>query len=385
VQALGARAGSIALLAADGATLELRGVTGESPEEVNRARARFPLDADVPMAEVVRTGQPLVPTSLAELEAYSPAVVDVARRVGAQATVVYPLADGERAAGALAFVFPDGEALTPAQLRFVAQLAQHCAASIARARLFEALAAARDDAERANRAKSDFLRVMSHELRSPLNAIDGHAALMEEGIHGSVTAAQGEALGRIRRSGRALLTLINDLLSYARLEAGRMEFHISPTPLHALLAQMEGFVAPRMRERALMYRYVPCPPALRVDADPDKLQQVLLNLLTNATKFTPSGGKVTLGVDRDVSDGWARIHVADTGVGIDADKLASVFEPFVQVDPSHTRRREGVGIGLAISRDLARGMGGELTAVSHVGRGSVFTVRLRASADPADV
>ena len=383
VQALGAHAGSLALLADDGVTLELRGVAGDSPEQVNREWARFPLDADVPMAEVVRTGRPMVFGSLEEIAARSPAVMDAARHVGVQAAVTYPLADGGRFTGSLAFVFATGEGLTPAQLRFVEQLAQHCAAAVARARLFEALNAARDEAEQANRAKSDFLRVMSHELRSPLNAIDGHAALMEEEIHGPVTSAQGEALGRIRRSGRALLTLINDLLSYARLEAGRMEFAIAPTALHPLLAGMEGFVAPRMRERDIAYRYVAGAPGVRVDADPDKLQQVLLNLLTNASKFTPAGGKVTLGVDRDDSDGWVRIHVADTGVGIEAEKLESVFEPFVQVDASHTRRREGVGLGLAISRDLARGMGGELSATSQLGRGSVFTVRLRASAEPA--
>jgi signal transduction histidine kinase len=332
VQALGAQAGSLALLAADGATPELRGVTDASPAEGTREWATF------------------------------------------------PLADGDRSVGTLGFAVPSGDALTPAQRRFVEQLAQHCAAAIARARLFEELNAARDEAEHANRAKSDFLRVMSHELRSPLTAIDGHAALLEEEIHGPVTAPQREALGRIRRGGRVLLTLINDLLSYARLEAGRMEFSIAPTPLHPLLAQMEGFVAPQMRERELTYRYVPCAPGVRVDADPDKLRQVLLNLLTNASKFTPAGGRVTLGVDRDVSDGWVRIHVADTGVGIDEAKLGSVFEPFVQVDASHTRRREGVGLGLAISRDLARGMEGELSATSSPGLGSVFTVRLRASA-----
>ncbi len=348
VAALAAQAGSLALFAADGETLELRGVTGATTEEAGHDWARLPLHADGPMAEVARTAQPLVLTA--------PGRADV------QTAVTYPLADGDRPIGALGFVFRDGEPLTPAQLRFVEQLAQHCGAAIARARLFEALHAARDEAERANRAKSDFLRVMSHELRSPLNAIDGHAALLADEIHGPVTPAQSEALSRIRRSGRALLTLINDLLSYARLEAGRMEFSIEPVPLHALLSQMEGFVAPRMREGTLTYRYVPCSAGVRIDADPDKLQQVLINLLTNAAKFTPAGGKVTLGVDRDVSDGWVRIHVADTGVGIEEDRLATVFEPFVQVDASHTRRREGAGLGLAISRDLTRGMGGDGSA-----------------------
>jgi PAS domain S-box-containing protein len=237
----------------------------------------------------------------------------------------------------------------------------------------EELELARAAAEEANKAKSTFLAVMSHELRTPLNAIAGYVQLMEMGIHGPVTEAQLEALGRIERSQRHLLRLINNVLNLARIEAGRVDYALEDVPLAEVVATVMPMVEPQLDAREIGWR-VQVDPALVVRADRDKVQQVVLNLLSNAVKFTPPGGMVT--VDADAEAGRARLHVHDTGIGIPADKVASVFEPFVQVDVSRTRRAEGSGLGLAISRDLARGMSGDLHARSVEGRGSTFTLTL---------
>jgi signal transduction histidine kinase len=237
--------------------------------------------------------------------------------------------------------------------------------------------AARADAEAANRAKSEFLAVMSHELRTPLNAIDGYAELMELGIRGPLTPEQRKDLGRIRHSQRHLLGLINGVLNYSRVEAGAVRYDIEDVPLDEVLATCEALTAPQRRAKKLDFRYDGCDTALRARADGEKLQQIVLNLLTNAMKFTEPGGRVEL--DCTLDGDTVGITVTDTGRGIAAEHLERVFEPFVQVDTSRTRTHEGVGLGLAISRDLARGMGGDIVAESTKGVGSTFTLTLPAA------
>jgi PAS domain S-box-containing protein len=271
------------------------------------------------------------------------------------------------------------------------------AAEAERERLLADAEAARAEAEGANRAKSEFLAVMSHELRTPLNAIGGYAELIELGIHGPVTEAQRTSLARIQASQRHLLGLIAGVLDYSRVEAGAVAYHLTDVPVGEAIAQAESLVAPQLRAKGLGYSWSGAPPELSVRADREKLQQILLNLLGNAVKFTdardriPGRIEVTCTVTDASSDqaeherasGGRRVHlhVRDTGVGIAPDKLASVFEPFVQVDQRLTRPHEGVGLGLAISRDLARGMGGDLTAESTIGAGSTFTLTLPAAPD----
>ena len=233
---------------------------------------------------------------------------------------------------------------------------------------------ARDEAQQANRAKSDFLAVMSHELRTPLNAIGGYTEIMQLGIYGPVTERQKEALDRITRSQQMLLSLINDVLNFAKLDAGQVQYRMTEVSLHEALAQVESLVAPQLEGKGQAYRF-DCQPALVVRADRDKLQQIALNLLSNAIKFTPEGGTITLSCRADGE--FAVVEVSDTGIGIAAERLESVFDPFVQVDRALNRPHDGVGLGLAISRDLAVGMGGTLTARSTPDVGSVFTLKLR--------
>jgi signal transduction histidine kinase len=234
---------------------------------------------------------------------------------------------------------------------------------------------ARAEAERASRAKSDFLAVMSHELRTPLNAIGGYAQLLELGVHGPINDAQRDALARLGRSQAHLLRLITDVLNFAKIDAGQVEYVVSDIRVDETFANIEPLVAPQMQAKGLTFTWEGCQdPQVTARADPDKLQQVMLNVLTNAIKFTPAGGAIA--VDCNATEDRVFIHVRDTGMGIPPDRLASVFEAFVQGDRKLNSPHEGVGLGLAISRDLARGMGGDLTVESEVRKGSVFTLWL---------
>ena len=255
----------------------------------------------------------------------------------------------------------------------------------ARANAEQAARQATLEAETANRSKSEFLAAMSHELRTPLNAIAGYVDLIDLGIHGPVTDEQREALLRIRASGGHLLSLINDVLNFAKLEAGRIEYDIGDVRLGDVLLEVSAMLDAPLAAKNLTCD-VRVDPELRVRADPEKLRQILVNLLTNALKFTEAGGQIT--VDTGTRAGApARaiyLRVSDTGIGIPQDRHNAIFDPFVQVHRSLTRTTEGTGLGLAISRDLARGMGGELRVRSAPGKGSTFTLTLAQAHSPAN-
>ena len=240
----------------------------------------------------------------------------------------------------------------------------------------------RETATEANRAKSEFLSTMSHELRTPLNAIQGYADLLALGVRGPVNPEQLQDLQRIRRANNHLMSLITDILNFARLEAGKVELHLSAVELAPLMSDVESLVMPQLATKGLTFDREGCAvgapaPSPVACADEEKLRQVLLNLLTNAIKFTAAGGRVAVGCETDGAAGVVRLWVADTGRGIAGEQLERVFEPFVQVDRHRTHEsQQGVGLGLAISRDLARSMNGDIGVESEVGVGSTFTITL---------
>jgi signal transduction histidine kinase len=239
------------------------------------------------------------------------------------------------------------------------------------------------DAEEANRAKTEFLTTMSHELRTPLNAIGGYAQLLSLGIRGPLSDEQRQDLERIDKSQRHLLSLINDILNFAKLEAGRVDFEIEPVSISAILADLEPLVMPQLREKQLHYDDHRHECAAVVLADEEKVRQILLNLLSNAIKFTQPGGTIEIQVEGEreaaslAASDTVSLTVSDTGIGIAQEKLAAIFEPFVQLGRRLASTHEGTGLGLSISRNLARGMGGDLVAHSDAGRGARFTLELR--------
>jgi signal transduction histidine kinase len=233
---------------------------------------------------------------------------------------------------------------------------------------------ARHVAETANASKSQFLAVMSHELRTPLNAIGGYADLIQLGVYGPLTSEQLDGLARMKQSAKHLLAMISEILDYTQVDAGRAKLLNATVSVGMTLNRAEALVAPQFREKGLAFSVEPCDALLAVHADPEKLTQVIVNLLTNALKFTPRGGRVSLSCV--AGDQTVGVRVEDTGPGIAAEHLERIFEPFYQADRSLTRSQGGIGLGLAISRDLVRAMGGDIAVKSTPGRGATFTVTL---------
>jgi PAS domain S-box-containing protein len=234
---------------------------------------------------------------------------------------------------------------------------------------------ARRRADEANRAKSQFLAAMSHELRTPLNAIGGYTDLISMGLSGPVTPQQQEQLGRIKRSQAHLLGIINDILNFSRIEAGQLTYDLAAVPVHQVVDSVTHMMAPQAQAKGITFNDKGCPPDVLAWADRPKVEQIILNLLSNAVKFTAAGGTISISCAFD-GDSNVAIRVRDTGCGIAGDQLEAIFEPFVQVGRSLTTASEGAGLGLAISRDLARAMGGDIEATSQVDVGSEFTLTL---------
>ena len=258
--------------------------------------------------------------------------------------------------------------------RLATGIASWAAVAMDNARLYDAERQARALAETANKAKSEFLANMSHELRTPLNAIGGYSELLTDGIRGPVNDAQRADLERIKRNQHHLLSLINDILNFAKIEAGRVRLNPVQVSLNEVLGDLEALIAPQLEMKRIEYEYRCCDPSYTAFVDPERLQQILLNLLSNAVKFTPPGGRIR--VECSAEPDYMVVRVSDTGVGIPPDKLEQIFEPFVQLDRGQTSSSAGTGLGLAISRDLARAMGGDLSAVSTVDGGSTFALSL---------
>jgi signal transduction histidine kinase len=300
------------------------------------------------------------------------AAVDEAHRalmqsLDAVSQITAPLIARGRALGVVTFARcsmhpPFGNA----EREIAEELARRAAAAIDNAQLYQAAIAAND-------AKSTFLASMSHELRTPLTAIIGYEELLADGITGPVTESQRQQLGRIKASATHLLGLIDEILTFSRVEAGSERAQMGIVQVRTVLEDAAALVAPLVDDRGLVLTVdlADCPHSICTDEQ--KLRQILVNLLSNATKFTEHGG-ISLSASR--SRRQMLFHVRDTGIGIPHQHLQQIFEPFWQVDQRANRRVGGTGLGLTVSRRLAQLIGGDLSVESHVGGGSTFTLQL---------
>ncbi|MDB4908996.1 MAG: Histidine kinase [Gemmatimonadetes bacterium] len=378
-------------LVGPGDTLERKAVAHVDPARVQLAhdlRRKYPegaLSALGPM-DVVRTGQPKLVADISDtLLASATSTPDhfaMARELGLRAVIIVPLVARDGVFGTLSFVSAEtGRRFVERDLTLAMDIGTRASVAIDNARLVRELREARADADRAraeaveaNRVKGEFLAMMSHELRTPLNAIGGYVQLLEMGIRGPVTEQQLTDLARVRRSQQHLLVVINDILNFAKLEAGRIDFHPAPTTVHALVDDAESLIRPQLERKSLEFGVIVPDPLPLVHVDEEKARQILLNLLSNAVKFTPEGGRIE--VSASLHEGMVAVRVRDTGVGIRPRDVERIFEPFVQLERRLDQSGDGTGLGLAISRELARGMGGDLSATSIKGEGSTFLLTL---------
>ncbi|MET0396210.1 MAG: GAF domain-containing sensor histidine kinase, partial [Longimicrobiaceae bacterium] len=372
---LGARTGALAGRDPEGdALLVLRTVGFPGP--VMDGVRRQPLGMRSPLVECYETQAPVWVESREGpdgLDARWPAISPVWEALGVRAGAFLPLVAAGETVGTISFGFGTPRAFPPEERAFLLALGRQAALAVERARLFEAEHAARAEAERANRGKSEFLAVMSHELRTPLNAVIGYADLLQAGITGPLNDRQREQLGRIKSSSAHLLQLIEEILTFSRIEAGQERIRPEEADLDALLREAGSLAEPLAgAKRVSLVVRGPGPGAV-LRTDPAKARQILLNLLSNAVKFTPHGEVELSGA---LENGGAVLRVRDTGVGIAPEHLQRIWEPFWQVEQSPTRMAEGTGLGLTVARNLAQLLGGEISVRSVPGGGSTFEVRL---------
>jgi PAS domain S-box-containing protein len=369
--ALGATSGAVAVLDRDRSDLVVVGAIGYPPELIERWR-RFPVAADTPCSVVVRTAQPLFIGSLAERMARFPAVGEIdVREPGAFAAL--PLLVGRQAVGAVAIVFPDQAGYEEPNRSLLLTIARLCAQALERARLHEAERQGRIDAEIASRAKDEFLAMLGHELRNPLSPILQVADLLR--LEGYDDAASGRAIDALERQALHMARLVDDLLDVSRIVHGKIELRKRWLEMGRLVQDAIDSTGLQLERRGHQLTVALPAQPLWVEADPTRLEQALRNLLDNAAKYTPDGGRIDVSLrleDREVV-----LQVRDNGAGIRDDLLERIFDLFDQGETSLARSPGGLGIGLTLTRKLVQLHGGEIDAHSEgPGRGSEFVVRL---------
>jgi signal transduction histidine kinase len=349
------------------------------PADASAALTNLWLDTSVPLAEVARTGEPVFLASESALRRY-PEWGDAIMRAGSRAAAAVPVWANGHLRGVLGLTWATPRAFDEDERAFVLTLGVMCAQAIMRARLRVAERQAREAAEEANRAKTQFLRTMSHELRTPMTAVVGYTQLLAEDISGPVSLLQQDHLRRVRRSSEHLLGLIEEVLRFARLDAGEERVHIERVLAGEVMEETLDIVRPIAEEKGVRIRAeVPDEP-IELYTDRLKLRQILLNLVANAVKFTDAGEVLLIvriaGLGAELR---MLFEVSDSGRGISDVDQPHVFEAFWRVDQPLTARSKGTGLGLSVARQLARLLGGNVAiARSELGHGSTFIASLPA-------
>ena len=342
------------------------------PEEfVAALRATRLVYGEGAAGRAVATRAPVQVPDVTDTDAYASRVREVLVRSGYRSLLAVPLVSEDEVVGALVINRRTPGAFAERTVELLSTFATQSALAIQNARLFREIEDKSRELEVANRHKDEFLASMSHELRTPLNAIIGFSEVMLERMFGEVNAKQEEYLNDILSSGRHLLSLINDILDLAKIEAGRMELEPVDFDLPQAIDNALILVRERAMRRGIALERSIDPRLGQIKGDERKVKQVLLNLLSNAVKFTPEGGRID--VRATLSDGFAEIAVADTGVGIAPEDHEAVFEEFRQVGTDYARKHEGTGLGLALARKFVELHGGTIWLKSEVGQGSTFT------------
>lgn len=386
---LHATAATVAILNEERTELEIVHSIGYQQDLTEQWR-RFPITSSVALAEAVRTEQPIWEESLEARVARYPHLADYYAKYAYAAWISLPLMVEGRAIGGISFSFAEFPTLSKDDRAFMLALARQCAQAIIRAQLYEAQQRARTEAETANRVKDEFLAVLSHELRTPMNPILGWAKLLRSGkLDADKTAT---ALETIERNAKLQTQLIEDLLDVSRILQGKMALNACPVNLASTIEAAIATVQLAAQSKGIQIHTQLDSTVEPVSGDPGRLQQIVWNLLSNAVKFTPSGGQVDVrlqklkvdklkveGSENDLppSTSYAQIQIKDTGKGINPEFLPHVFDYFRQADSTITRQFGGLGLGLAIVRHLVELHGGTVRAESPgEGQGATFTVSL---------
>lgn len=312
--------------------------------------------------------------------AHSPENLATLHALGFAACLVVPIPSGDRVDGAITFVTRrPRDGYTDDEIAFAEQVAAACGRALDNVRQFTAIDQRRKAAEDSDRAKTDALGHITHELRTPLSAIGGYAELMQLGVRGPVTDGQRRDLDRIRWNQQHLLSLITQILSFVRVDTGRAEFTITDVDLGPAAASAAEMIEPLIEAKGQVVVREGCGAGVAIArADADKVRQIMINLITNAMKYSPEQSRLVVRCGTSAAGPFA--EVCDEGAGIAEDQLESIFEAFVQLRGGEAMRSGGVGLGLAIARQLARGMNGELTVTSTLNVGSTFRLTLPAAA-----
>jgi signal transduction histidine kinase len=312
--------------------------------------------------------------------ARSPEDLQIMRQLGIGSLLTVPLVARDKLVGAITFVSAQhGYTYSAEEIQLAEDLAARGALALGSAQAYDLALVLRRSAEKANRDKTEFLGALSHELRTPLNAIGGYIDLIDMGLRGPVTEEQHADFARVKTSQQHLTRLIAEILEFARAGASQGTYEITDVNACEAMQRAVDLTEPLFGKKGISFGGISGDSTVVARGEPERVTQILVNLLSNAIKFTPAGGRVH--VDCTASADLVTVRVSDTGMGIPPEKLESIFEPFMQLAQGLAERESGIGLGLAISRDLARAMKGDLTVESKVGKGTCFTLTLPRAAE----